>query len=127
MGLDGPSGCSLRRAQSALDAIRTAGMRIVPVEPDPMLIESRCYRYAYDFGIDRDLAAPFSQGYTEPERDALRRTMGQLHEEVVGTGIYRLEWTPPRQLTPEEIADLHADAVATTAVMKRLIKERKAE
>lgn len=61
----------------------------LPKEPPPGLIDSMCLRYAHDFGLDKNPASPISSGWTETEREALRRTMRQLYEEVAGYGYHR--------------------------------------
>lgn len=58
-------------------------------DPPPALIESMCLRYAHDFCLDKDPDAPLSSGWTSESRDALRRTMRQLYEEVSGHGFYK--------------------------------------
>jgi hypothetical protein len=66
---------------------------MLPKEPPPGLINSMCLRFAHDFGIDADDSSPMATGWTEAERDALRRTMRQLYEEVAGYGFYQWEST----------------------------------
>ncbi len=61
----------------------------LPKEPPPALIESMCFRYAHDFGLNKDPDAPLSGGWTDEGREALRQTMRQLYEEVAGHGFYR--------------------------------------
>lgn len=46
--------------------------------PDPKLIESMALRYRHDFGF-----------LDEPQKEAIRTTMKQLWEEVVGLGFYK--------------------------------------
>ena len=46
--------------------------------PDPRLIESMAYRYRHDFGL-----------LDQKEQDAIKTTMRQLWEEVVGIGFYK--------------------------------------
>lgn len=75
-----------RRAYSLRLAQQLNGL---PKEPPSALIESMCLRYAHDFGLDKDPAAPLSAGWNDDERAALRRTMRQLYEEVAGHGFYR--------------------------------------
>ena len=57
--------------------------------PDPLLIDSMCTRWRHDFGLQRSADDPLSSGFTDAERDSLRRSMRQLWEEVVGLGFYR--------------------------------------
>lgn len=61
----------------------------LPKEPPPGLIDSMCLRYAHDFWFDADDTSPIASGWTEEEREGLRRTMRQLYEEVAGHGFYR--------------------------------------
>jgi len=46
--------------------------------PDPKLIDSMAMRYRHDFGL-----------LEEPHKEAIRTTMKQLWEEVVGLGFYK--------------------------------------
>lgn len=46
--------------------------------PDPKLIDSMAMRYRHDFGL-----------LDEPQKEAIRTTMKQLWEEVVGLGFYK--------------------------------------
>jgi hypothetical protein len=48
--------------------------------PDPKLIDSMAMRYRHDFGL-----------LEEPHKEAIRTTMKQLWEEVVGLGFYKDE------------------------------------
>lgn len=50
------------------------------MKPDPTLIESMCLRYRHDFGF-----------LDEPTKRAIRTTMTQIWEEVVGLGFYKGE------------------------------------
>jgi hypothetical protein len=49
-------------------------------KPDPKLIDSMAMRYRHDFGL-----------LEEPHKEAIRTTMKQLWEEVVGLGFYKDE------------------------------------
>lgn len=78
------------RKKVLLDKIAaTVDAASLPKEPPPALIESMCLRYAHDFGLDKDPDVPLSCGWTPEGREALRRTMRQLYEEVAGHGFYR--------------------------------------
>ena len=46
--------------------------------PDPKLIDSMAMRYRHDFGL-----------LEEPQKEAIRTTMKQIWEEVVGLGFYK--------------------------------------
>jgi hypothetical protein len=47
-------------------------------KPDPKLIDSMAMRYRHDFGL-----------LEETHKEAIRTTMKQLWEEVVGLGFYK--------------------------------------
>ena len=49
-----------------------------PIKPDPKLIDSMAMRYRHDFVF-----------LTDDEKNAIRTTMKQLWEEVVGLGFYK--------------------------------------
>lgn len=76
---------SMQAAQSKPAEVQTG----LPKEPPADLIESMCYRYAHDFGLDKDPDSPLSSGWTMQERQSLRSTMRQLYEEVSGNGFYK--------------------------------------
>lgn len=63
----------------------------LPKAPPPGLIDSMCLRYAHDFYLDADDTSPIASGWTEEEREGLRRTMRQLYEEVSGHGFF--DWS----------------------------------
>ena len=49
-----------------------------PIKPDHKLIDSMAMRYRHDFGL-----------LGEDEQNAIRTTMKQIWEEVVGLGFYK--------------------------------------
>ena len=57
-------------------------------EPDPALINSMAMRYRHDFGL-----------LDEQRKEAIRVTMRQLWEEVVGLGFYRAAAPQPKEQT----------------------------
>lgn len=61
---------------------------MIPIEPPPGLIDSMCMRFRHDFGLTKQ-PGELSSGLTDSERDALRRQMRQLYDEVAGTGFFR--------------------------------------
>ncbi len=80
---------NLMRDPSLIDNLVSGWVR-VPITPSPGLINSMCIRYAHDFGVDKqEIAKGVTTGWTKEEREALRTTMRQIHQEVVGTGYYR--------------------------------------
>jgi hypothetical protein len=68
-------------AKAIIAALDAAGFVVVPKEPTKGLLTSMAIRH--DHG--------FFAGYTDDEREAVLRSMRQLHEEVVGTGFYSPE------------------------------------
>ena len=62
---------------------------LVPTTPTKELLNSMGLRYRHDFGLDRqEDSNMLTCGVTDEERESIRTTMRQLHEEVVGTGFY---------------------------------------
>lgn len=96
----------------------TAGLKGAPAPaseaaPDPLLIDSMCMRWRHDFGLQRDVNEPLSSGFTDAERDSLRRSMRPLWDEVVGRGFYR-----PTS-TPSDSADAPAQQAARDVLAER--------
>jgi len=79
--------CTYRLCAEAEFALRQRTPEI-PEEPSIGLINSMCFRFAHDFGLPKDA---IGQGFTERERDSLRRQMRQVYEEISGRGFYRPE------------------------------------
>jgi hypothetical protein len=80
------------QAQGLTQELERRGYVLVPVKPSPGLLVSMATRYAHDFGLDADAdeanPSSFQMGYTSDQRAGLLCIMGQLHQEVVGTGFY---------------------------------------
>jgi hypothetical protein len=77
-----------RLCKEYLAALRQPRAPEIPEEPSIGLVNSMCFRFAHDFGLPKDA---LGQGFTEQERDSLRRQMRQVYEEISGRGFYRPE------------------------------------
>lgn len=65
-----------------------AGLARVPVSPPQGLLNSMGMRYRHDFFM-----------LPEEQKDSIRRSMRQLHEEVVGTGFWNYDNPSPLHLS----------------------------
>lgn len=63
---------------------RSGDSVVVPVTPPPGLLNSMGMRHRHDFFM-----------LPEEQKDSIRRSMRQLHEEVVGTGFWNYENPSP--------------------------------
>jgi hypothetical protein len=86
--LGGVSSVDAARALAALDAL---GYALVPVQPSTGLLVSMAMRWDHSFGLPAYDFGGIQMGYTPEMRASLLVSMGQLHEEVVGTGFYRAD------------------------------------
>jgi len=73
-------------------------------KPDPILIDSMCMRFDHAFFVD-STEGDAGLGYTEQSRNALRSSMRQVWEEVVGRGFYPNNRNLIKSTLTEEVED----------------------
>jgi hypothetical protein len=81
--------------------------------PDPKLIDSMAMRYRHDFGL-----------LEEPQKEAIRTTMKQIWEEVVGLGFYKDEkFGNSEQLAQQTAVDFLIESIDARNLWTKELRE----